>query len=249
MDRNVETGRATRAGEGEHEELAAAHRARVSILVPVLNDAAALGRLLGRLRASADARVEILVIDGGSTDASRDVARSAGADDLLEGARGRGAQLALGAERARGTWLWMLHADSEPEPACLEHLLARDDRPGWGRFAVRLSGSALLPIVAWSMNARSRLTGICTGDQGIFVHRELLAHIGGVPSQPLMEDVELSRRLKRLARPACRTECIATSPRRWLRRGVMRTILGMWWFRLRYWAGADPRRLAREYYR
>lgn len=247
MDRSAEAGRASGARGGE--EPGAAHRPRVSILVPVLNDAEPLERLLDCLRAAADARVELLVIDGGSADASRDVARSAGVDELLEGARGRGAQLALGAERARGTWLWMLHADSEPDPACLAHLLARDDRPGWGRFAVRLTGSTLLPVVAWSMNGRSCLTGICTGDQGIFVHREWLARVGGMPSQPLMEDVELSRRLKRLARPACRTEPIGTSSRRWLKRGVVRTILGMWWFRLRYWAGADPQQLAREYYR
>jgi rSAM/selenodomain-associated transferase 2 len=247
MDRSAEAGCAP--GAHVREGAGGADRPRVSILVPVLDDAAALERLLGWLLAVADERVEILVIDGGSADASRDVARSAGVDDLLEGARGRGAQLALGAERARGTWLWMLHADSEPEPACLAHLLERDDRPGWGRFAVRLSGSALLPVVAWSMNVRSCLTGICTGDQGIFVHRQWLGFIGGMPSQPLMEDIELSRRLKRLARPVCRTESIRTSSRRWLKRGVGRTILGMWWFRLRYWAGADPQRLAREYYR
>jgi hypothetical protein len=168
---------------------------------------------------------------------------------LLESVRGRGAQLALGAERAGGTWLWMLHADSDPEPACLAHLLLRDDRPGWGRFSVRLRGRALLPVVAWTMNVRSCLTGICTGDQGIFVHRDLLGVVGGMPVQPLMEDIELSRRLKRLGHPVCRAERIATSPRRWLKRGVIRTILGMWWFRLRYWLGADPERLAREYYR
>jgi hypothetical protein len=98
------------------------------------------------------------------------------------------------------------------------------------------------------MNLRSCLTAICTGDQGMFVHRDLLAAVGGMPGQPLMEDIELSRRLKRVRRPRCRREVIGTSARRWLRRGVLRTILSMWRFRLRYWLGADPAQLAREYY-
>jgi len=222
---------------------------RVSVLIPVLNDAEALRRLLEWLTPMARAGTEILVIDAGSTDGSLGVATAPCVHSILQGVRGRGAQLAHGVQQARGRWLWMLHADSMPDPDCLGYLLAQDDRPGWGRFAVRLDGGPLLRLVAALMNVRSCLTGICTGDQGIFVHRDLLRAAGGMPTQSLMEDIELSRRLKRCCRPHCRRERIGTSARRWRRRGVVRTIVAMWTFRLRYWLGADPERLAREYYR
>ncbi len=247
------------------EILANSDRAlRVSVLIPVLNDAEALARLLERLQKST-ARlsesamagsgtgrcgIEILVIDGGSIDASVAVAGHAPhVHAVLQSAAGRGVQLAAGVAGARGRWLWLLHADSDPAPSCLGYLLSLSDRPAWGRFDVALAGGALLALVAGMMNLRSRLTGICTGDQGIFVHHAMLEAAGGMPAQPLMEDIELSRRLKRMARPLCRPERILTSSRRWRRGGVVRTILGMWRFRLRYWLGADPERLAREYYR
>jgi rSAM/selenodomain-associated transferase 2 len=220
----------------------------LSILIPVLNDADALQRLLACLVPVLNGRVEILVVDGGSHDASREVARR-NRCALVEGARGRGVQLALGAARARGRWLWMLHADSLPDAGCVAYLCTLDDCPGWGRFAVRIDGGAILAVIAWMMNRRSCVTGICTGDQGIFVHRELLRSVGGMPTQPLMEDIELSRRLKRCSRPRCRRERVATSARRWLAHGVARTIVSMWWYRFRYWYGADAEQLAREYYR
>jgi rSAM/selenodomain-associated transferase 2 len=207
----------------------------VSVIIPVLNDAAALTLLLERLEPQADARMELVVVDGGSSDDSLAVARRSGlVDQAFAAPRGRGAQLACGMMHARGCWLWLLHADSVPEPACLAYLLALDDRPGWGRFSVRLHGRPLLRAVARLMNWRSCLTGICTGDQAMFVHRDYLQAVGGMPAQALMEDIELSKRLKQLARPRCRAEVVGTSARRWLRRGVVRTILGMWLFRLRY---------------
>jgi rSAM/selenodomain-associated transferase 2 len=196
----------------------------LSILIPVLNDAEPLRRLLARLAPSLDPLLEILVIDGGSHDDSCDIARQYRCT-LVEGVRGRGAQLALGAAQAGGRWLWMLHADSAPEPVCLAYLRNLDDRQRWGRFAVSIHGGALLAVVAWTMNRRSCLTGICTGDQGIFVHRELLRAVGGMPEQSLMEDIELSRRLKQRVRPICRSERIGTSARRWLAHGIVRTIV------------------------
>jgi rSAM/selenodomain-associated transferase 2 len=221
----------------------------LSVIVPVLNDADSLRALLAWLAGARDTHVEVIVVDGGSTDGSIEVARAGGANRILQGVRGRGAQLALGCSASQGRWVWLLHADSMPALGCLDFLRALGPEPGWGRFDVRLAGPPMLRIVAAMMNLRSCLTGICTGDQGIFVHRDLLDAVGGMPTQPLMEDIELSRRLKRLRRPWCRHERIGSSPRRWLRGGVARTILSMWRFRLRYWLGADPERLAREYYR
>src|SRR5262249_39690224 len=108
--------------------------------------------------------------------------------------------------------------------------------------------SRWLPTIAFMMNARSRLTGIATGDQGIFVERSLFDRIGGYPDQPLMEDIELARMLKRVAgMPACIRSRVTTSGRRWERRGVWRTIVSMWRWRLAYWCGADPARLASRY--
>jgi rSAM/selenodomain-associated transferase 2 len=222
----------------------------LSIVVPVRNDAAALARLLAEL-GGLGVRGEVIVVDGGSTDDSVAVARRSGAR-VLEAGGGRGGQLAAGCRAATGRWLWLLHADSSDLASPLTWLtgLAARRVEGWGRFDVLFDPStAAMTMVAWFMNRRSRLTGICTGDQGIFVARATLEAAGGIPEQPLMEDIELSRRLKRLGCPMCRPETIATSPRRWLGHGVLRTVLRMWWFRLRYWAGASPASLARAYYR
>jgi rSAM/selenodomain-associated transferase 2 len=232
---------------------------RLSVIVPVLNDAAALACLLDELNPGARPALEVLVMDGGSSDQPERHTDRPGVR-LIACDRGRGQQLAAGAAAARGRWLWFVHADTAAIDAALEHVLALpadvqpDDALGWGRFDVRFDQAsppwgAVLAMVAFLMRLRSRLTGICTGDQGIFVHRDILERAGGVPPQPLMEDIELSRRLKRLGRPQARRETITTSARRWHQRGVLRTVVGMWWYRLRYWLGADPGALARSYYR
>lgn len=224
---------------------------RISVVVPVLNDAAALAALLGDLAGSG---LEIVVADGGSQDGSPALAARQGAR-LVSCKPGRGRQLDEGAKAAGGDWLWFLHADSRVSAAALAEIAGLPSQPpGWGRFDVQLDGSSgrlakmLLYTVAALMNQRSALTGICTGDQGIFVHRALLDAVAGMPRQPLMEDIELSRRLRRLARPRRLRGPLRPSARRWLSRGAVRTILSMWALRLRYWLGASPERLAREYY-
>lgn len=223
---------------------------RISVVVPVLNDAAALAALLGDLAGSG---LEIVVADGGSQDGSSALAARQGAR-LVSCKPGRGRQLDEGAKAAGGDWLWFLHADSRVSTAALAEIAGLPGQPpGWGRFDVQLDGSGrlakmLLRAVATLMNRRSALTGICTGDQGIFVHRALLDAVAGMPRQPLMEDIELSRRLRRLARPRRLRGPLRPSARRWLSRGPVRTILSMWALRLRYWLGASPERLAREYY-
>ncbi|MGE0623131.1 MAG: TIGR04283 family arsenosugar biosynthesis glycosyltransferase [Pseudomonadales bacterium] len=219
----------------------------LSIVIPVLNDAPALARLLESLPLRTDPAIEILVVDGGSTDASVAVARQAGCR-VLTSAAGRGCQLNAGCRKAYGRWLWLLHADTDV-PAAAVSYLRRLGGPGWGRFDVRFDAAGRgMRLVAAFMNWRSRTTGIATGDQGMFVHRRLLDAVHGVPEQPLMEDVELSRRLKRLGRPLCSDISLGTSPRRWQRDGIVSTILAMWGFRLRYWWGEDPATLARAYY-
>ena len=217
------------------------------MVIPVKDDAEALSRLLAQLCAFRDRGLEIIVVDGGSSDGSAQVAHRAGVR-LIESPSGRGLQLNTGVRSAIGDWIWMLHADSQVTLAALTFIRSRRI-PGWGRFDVAFepAGSAL-SLVALFMNWRSRQTGICTGDQGLFVHRRLLLRSGGVPEQPLMEDVELSRRLKRLSPPVCPRIRVLTSSRRWRRDGVLRTIASMWVYRIRYWLGDSPETLARDYY-
>lgn len=215
------------------------------------DDAAHLERLL-RLLISATSEselpLEIIVVDGGSEDQSAVVASALGAR-VVRTLAGRGMQLNAGYRAAQGTYLWMLHADSLPDASALRWLCARRN-VDWGRFDVCFDeGGRRMDLVASMMNRRSRVTGICTGDQGIFVHRRLLERIGGVPEQALMEDIELSRRLRALCGPTTVVHRIQTSARRWQRDGWWRTVLAMWGFRLRYWKGESAERLAQKYYR
>ncbi len=216
--------------------------AKLSIIIPVLNDAAALEALLGQL-AGVDA--ELVVVDGGSSDASREVAEKAGAR-LIHSPPGRGFQLQAGVEASHGERLWFVHADSKISFGAV--CSVADASPGWGRLRLRFDSHTLaMRTIAWFMHWRSRLSGICTGDQSIWVDRGLLERVGGVPRQPLMEDIELSRRLRRHAAPQVLLDEVCTSARRWQHRGVVRTVLQMWWFRLRYFFGVSAERLAREY--
>jgi rSAM/selenodomain-associated transferase 2 len=222
----------------------------LSIVIPVLDDAPALGALLASLRDLFGPMQEIVVVDGGSTDDSAAVASRTGVPTLVTSA-GRAHQLACGVAAARGDWIWMLHADCAVPPDVAHALMRviRSGRTGWGRFDVRLSGSDWrLRIVEWAMNLRSRTTGIATGDQGIFVHRALLAAAGGIPDVELMEDIRLSQRLKRKAPPICLRERLVASSRRWERDGVLRTVRLMWRLRLLHALGVAPRHLRRLYY-
>ena len=228
---------------------------RLSIVVPVLDEAAIVE---GSLQALAPLRaegVEVVVVDGGSRDGTAALA-GPWADAVVAGPRGRAAQMNVGARHARGSVLLFLHADTALPPAAAESIAATlqatrpDTRPAsqWGRFDVRISGHRrLLGLVAALMNLRSRLTGIATGDQAIFMTRAAFDAVGGFPDQPLMEDVEMSRRLRRLTAPACLRQRVTTSGRRWETRGIWRTIVLMWRLRLLYAIGVAPERLARSY--
>lgn len=215
----------------------------LSIIVPVLNDADCLKALLPQL----DGHGEIIVVDGGSSDGSGDIAQAAGAR-LVEAPAGRAKQMNAGAAAANGDALLFLHADSilPQHFASLVEGAMRGSRFHWGRFDVRLSGSApMLRIVEWFMNNRSALTGICTGDQGIFVKAEVFRLFGGFPEIEIMEDIEFSKRMTRA--PYRIRQKLVTSSRRWEANGIFRTIGLMWLLRLRYFFGADPKVLSRYY--
>ena len=221
----------------------------LSIIVPCLNEADGIAATLGALAPMRARGAEVIVVDGGSRDAT--VARAGPlADAVISAPRGRASQMNAGAARARGETLLFLHADTllpEAADALIVDGLNRSRR-GWGRFDIAISGrSPLLRVVAALMNLRSRLTGIATGDQAIFVTRTLFTAAGAYPEIPLMEDVALSKQLKRFGPPLCLRHRLTTSGRRWEKHGVLRTILLMWRLRLAYWLGADPRKLAVRY--
>lgn len=221
---------------------------QLSIVIPVLNEAAGVRAVLLGLAPLRERGVQLIVVDGGSSDGTPALCTGL-CDQLLHGPRGRARQMNHGAASATGDWLLFLHADTQLPPSADALVLAAARRGAtWGRFDVRIDGrSALLPLVAGLMNLRSRATGIATGDQAMFVQRSVFRQLGGFPDQPLMEDIELSRRLLRLARPACLRARALTSGRRWDSHGVWRTIWLMWTLRWRYWRGTPVDVLARAY--
>jgi rSAM/selenodomain-associated transferase 2 len=223
----------------------------LSIIVPTLNEAEEIVRTLQPLQTLRTWGHEVIVVDGGSIDATVDAARSL-ADQVIEAARGRARQMNAGAAITTGDVLLFLHADtclSSSADRCIKKALRGTVRQ-WGRFDVRLSGRhPLLRMVERAMNLRSRLTGISTGDQAIFVRRDAFEQVGGFADIPLMEDIALSQALRRLSRPACIKKKVVTSSRRWERHGIIRTIIKMWLLRLRFFLGADPVHLARHYER
>jgi len=222
---------------------------RISVIVPALNEQQCIGDTLASLQPLRAREHEVIVVDGGSLDETRRVARPL-VDAVIDSPPGRARQMAVGAAQASHDVIWFVHADTlVPEDADLSILdaLSHPDK-AWGRFNVRLSGDQLLlRIVERMMNWRSCITGMCTGDQGIFVTRSVYDAIGGMPDQPLMEDLELSKRLRRVGRPVCLTDRLRTSSRRWEQRGILRTIVRMWALRAAYAFGVDASRLDRWY--
>ena len=220
----------------------------LSIVVPALNEAAGIATLLQALAPLRARGVELVLADGGSTDGTPDHA-APWVDAVVLAPRGRALQMNAGAARAQADVLLFLHADTLL-PAGADGLVLQAVAQGarWGRFDVQIQGRPwMLRVVAALMNLRSRATGIATGDQAIFTTRAAFNQVGGFPAQPLMEDIELSRRLKRIARPACLRARVVTSGRRWEQRGTWRTIVLMWRLRWRYWRGESPDSLARAY--
>jgi rSAM/selenodomain-associated transferase 2 len=219
----------------------------LSIVMPVLNEAAEIEAALRALAPLRERGCEVIVVDGGGSDGTADIARTF-VDKIVRAKRGRAWQMNAGAAAANGDAFLFLHADTRLPDSVdrIVHEGLAHSRKLWGRFDVRFSDGAL-PLIAGMMNLRSRVTGIATGDQAIFVSRTAFEKAGGFPEIPLMEDIALSKMLKRVGPPLCLRAKVTTSPRRWHARGVIRTVLLMWRLRLAYFFGMAPDRVARLY--
>ena len=223
---------------------------KLSIIIPVYNEAKNITALLRRLRDYRFQGHEVIVVDGGSSDNSFDCAMGL-VDKLLMSNQGRALQMNVGAEQAEGDVLLFLHADTHL-PKDADKLIASviDKDEIWGRFNVSLSGQhVFFRIIETMINFRSCITGIATGDQAIFVKRSIFEQIGAYPEIKLMEDVALSKRLKSHGKPVCINERVMTSSRRWEEKGIVKTVLLMWRLRLMYFLGVSPEKISSLYYR
>ena len=224
----------------------------LTVIMPVLNEAAGMAGALAALAPLIDNGAQVIVVDGGSTDATVAIAAAnqSPAVTVVHAGLGRALQMNAGAAHATGSVLLFLHADTVL-PANADALIQQALASGacvWGRFDVRIVGrSAWLPVIAALMNVRSRLTGIATGDQAIFITQAAFATVKGYAAQPLMEDIDMSSRLLKISKPACLRQKVVTSGRRWDTRGVRSTIVLMWRLRFAYWRGTPAERLAQLY--
>ncbi len=223
---------------------------KISFILPVLNEAHLINAQLQCLQCYREFGHEIIVVDGGSSDETVELAQPL-AEHVLTTRPGRSRQMNAGAAHATGNLLLFLHADTRLPPAVdslLEQAIGVNDHP-WGWFDVRLSNTSFMyRIIGRAMTLRSRVTSVCTGDQALFVGTGLFQSVGGFASQQLMEDIGLSKRLRRLHKPLCIREQVITSSQRWQDKGVFRTVFLMWWLRLLYFLGVSPDYLARQYY-
>lgn len=226
------------AGEGEMQ---------LSIVIPVLNEAAGIEAMLLRLVAMRREGAQLIAVDGGSEDGTAALA-ARHADIVLSSGPGRALQMHAGALAAGGDALLFLHADTVLPPRAFELIAKALRQHAWGRFDVALDGvHPVYRVIAAMMNLRSRLTSIATGDQALFMRRDFYFAAGGFPPLALMEDIAFCKRARHLARPACLHERVLTSARRWEKHGVWRTVFLMWRLRLAYFLGADPDALALRY--
>ena len=222
---------------------------QISIIIPTLNEASGIQKHLSALQALRK-ECEIIIADGGSHDGTKRLAVSS-VDQLIESPNGRARQMNAGANHARGNILLFLHADTFlPDNGLSLIQKGISDGACWGRFDINITGSSpILKVIAQMMNWRSRLTGIATGDQALFVTRQAFDEIGRFPDIEIMEDIAISKKLKKLGTPLCLREKVNSSGRRWEEFGLFRTILIMWWLRLLYFLGAKPEYLSQLYSR
>ena len=222
---------------------------KISIIIPTLNEAQRIGRLLEQLQAMREQGHEVILVDGGSRDDTRQQAKGR-VDQLLQSEAGRSKQMNAGARASTGELLWFLHADSALSAEVLQAFERHcsTERDCWGFFHSRFDDPAWrFRGLARMMNWRSGMTAVATGDQGIFVRRDVFFAVGGYPDLSLMEDIALTAALKRKARPLMMPEYLTTSARRWQRHGFIRTVLNMWWLRLAFFLRLPMQHIARRY--
>jgi rSAM/selenodomain-associated transferase 2 len=223
--------------------------AGISVIIPALNEAANLPEILRPLAPWSERGHEIIVVDGGSDDNTARIAEDAGVR-VVRSERGRARQMNAGVLQASRDVFLFLHADTQL-PVDADVLIRKGLKTGryqWGRFDVHIHGtSRMFPVISFMINWRSRLSGIATGDQALFMTRTAYQAVGGFPNLPLMEDVEICKRLQSVSRPLCLRARVSTSGRRWEKRGVWRTIVLMWRLRYAYWRGTPAEKLALLY--
>lgn len=220
---------------------------KISVIIPVLNEESTIASTVESVKSLGPA--EVIVVDGGSADRTREISERFGAT-VLSSPRGRARQMNRGAREAKGDIFLFLHADTRLPSSALDDVQSalRDPRFAGGRFDVTLDGNRwILGVIGNLISLRSRLTKVATGDQAIFVRRAVFERIGGFPDIPLMEDIGFSRALKRKGKVACLRSRVITSARRWEIDGVWRTVFRMWTLKLLFLAGISPVRLKRFY--
>jgi rSAM/selenodomain-associated transferase 2 len=223
---------------------------KISIIIPSLNEEKCISETLASLQQARIAGHEVILSDGGSIDHTIDIAQPL-VDVVVTAQAGRALQMNHGAAQASGDILWFIHADSivplDADTYIIDSFTYSDNV--WGRFDIRLSGAQrIFRLIEFMINLRSRITGIATGDQGIFMLRYAFDQVGGFAEIPLMEDIAISNKLKRIKAPVYINKKITTSSRRWEQNGIIKTILLMWWLRLAFYFGISPRHLAKIYH-
>ena len=221
----------------------------VSIIIPALNEESAIETLLQQLQTYRKQGNEIIVVDGGSTDSTISISNIL-ADKIIQSKSGRALQMNNGSAEASFDILWFLHADSKIPDDSIEKIQfnLNEKNKDWGRFNIKLSGKNILfRLIERMINIRSCVTSIATGDQGIFVKRKSFDDVNGFSELPLMEDIDLSQKLKRLSRSVCIKETLTTSSRRWEQNGILSTVFLMWRLRFLYWLGVSADKLASQY--
>jgi len=219
-----------------------------TIVIPTLNEEAKIQTCLMQLQGLREEGFEVIVVDGGSIDKTPELVEGL-CDRFISSRRGRAVQMNAGARQGKGEFIFFLHVDTQlPENFSEIISSIEDDRFCWGRFDVALSGKRrIFRVIESMMNLRSRLTGIATGDQVIFVSQKLFQEVHGFPDIAIMEDIAICRSLKNICSPLCLKQKVLTSSRRWEKHGIISTVIKMWWLRFSYYIGADPVRLARQY--
>lgn len=221
----------------------------VSIIIPTLNEEASISHLLQQLQTYRQQGHEVIIVDGGSTDKTVSISQPF-ADKVIQSEPGRAVQMNNGASQASFDVLWFVHADTLIPDNAVERIqyYLSNDKNKWGCFNIKLSGShVLFRIIERMINIRSCISGIATGDQGIFINKNLFEVVKGFSNLPLMEDVELCKRLKPISSPVCAKEVLTTSSRRWEQNGILSTVVLMWRLRFLYWMGIGADKLADQY--